>query len=90
MTDKTVVPFPIKTSTRYRNQLGQFAVSCEVSERWLEFDPISHRLRGGEFIGVSVMTRASDDRERTLCRLWITREELTGVLSRVKPSEDGS
>lgn len=90
MTHKTVVPFPMKTSTRYRNLLGQFAVPCEVSERWLEFDPTSHRLRGGEFVGLAVMTRSSDAKPRTLCRLWITREELTGVLSRVKPSEEGS
>ena len=90
MTDKTVVPFPIKTSTRYRNRLGQLAVPCEVSERWLEFDPTSHRLRGGEFIGLSVMTRGRGGDERTLCGLWITREELTDVLSRVKPSQEGS
>ena len=71
--------------TRLKRKLGDFAVPCLVTERWLEFAQVgSARLPEGEALTVSVMTRGSDDNPRKLCELIVTRETLLDVLNLIE------
>jgi hypothetical protein len=63
-------------------------VLCEVSGRWLHFHPQSSKLTAGEYIHVDVMTSIeteSGSRERKLCTLVLTREDLMAALDKVSP-----
>jgi hypothetical protein len=64
-----VTRFPITEYRRIRNLQGDFSVPCEVSERWLAFDPSSSSLQGGEFISVDVMTMNTDGNPRNCVAL---------------------
>ena len=86
MKDK-VTRFPITEYQRICNLQGKFSVPCEVSERWLAFDPISSNVQGGEFISLDIMTMNTDGQPKKLCGLIITRENLMEALSKVKPKE---
>ena len=83
MKDK-VTKIPISEYQRIRNMQGEFAVSCEVSERWLLFGRTSSMLREGEFIGVDIMTMTENNKPKKLCGLFITRENIMEVLSKIK------
>lgn len=82
-----IIKFPISESQIFRNLRGEFAVPCEVSERWLAFDPTSSQLQSGEFLSLSVMTLATNGSKKKLCDLFITRENLLEVISKIKPKE---
>jgi len=63
-------------------------VMCEVSGRWLRFHPESSKSTGEEFIHVDVMTTIETDsgsRERKLCALIVTREDVMRALDTVRP-----
>ena len=83
MKDK-VTKIPISEYQRIRNMQGEFAVPCEVSERWLLFGRTSSMLREGEFIGVDIMTMTENNKPKKLCGLFITRENIMEVLSKIK------
>lgn len=76
--------FPITLTQRQKNKRGKTSVSCQVSDRWLKFSEESTHLEGGEFISLDVMTLGSDEKERKICELVITREELLEALKNVK------
>ena len=76
--------FPITYMQRRKNERGKTSVSCQVSDRWLKFSEKSTRLEGGEFISLDVMTLGSDEKEKKICELVITREELLEALSNIK------
>lgn len=82
-----ITKFPIGGFTRRKNKLGKFAVTCQVSDRWLDFAPTSAELQSGEFITIDVRTGgySGKDKERKLAQLIVTREDLMNVLERVKP-----
>lgn len=73
---------------RWRAKHGDFAVPCIVSGRWLEFSQNGSSFSGeGEAITLTVMTETTDNGQRKLCELIITREELLRVLNLIeKPS----
>jgi hypothetical protein len=76
--------------TRLKRKLGNFAVPCVVSERWLEFSQGgSVCLPEGEALIVSVMTRGTDDKPKKLCEVIVTRESLLEVLNLIeKPAKN--
>ncbi len=86
MKDK-VTKIPISEYQRIRNIQGEFAVPCEVSERWLLFGRTSSRLREGEVISVDIMTMTENNKPKKLCGLFITRENIIEVLSKIKVKE---
>jgi hypothetical protein len=70
---------------RVKKELGDFAVPCLVSQRWLEFSRDgSAQLSEGEGMIVHVMTRGADGKPRRICELAITREDLLAVLSLIE------
>ena len=74
--------------SHWRHNVPAGDVRCQVSGRWLRFHPDSSRLTDGEFITVDVMTTVeteSDSRDRKLCELIVTREDLTRALDTVRP-----
>ena len=79
----SVTRIPISFDTRLKNLLGQFAVPCQVTDRWLRIAPSSALLASGEFITIDVMT--GHDSRRCLTRVIVTREDLLNVLANVTP-----
>lgn len=72
---------------RLKRKLGPRLVSCQISDRWLEFpEKGSGHYREGEFLTVSVMTWGKDEKPRKLCELILTREELMAATAAVKKS----
>lgn len=70
---------------RVKKKLGDFAVPCMVSERWIQFSTQgSAKLSEGEYITLWVMTRGADDQPRKLCELIVTREDLQGALDLIE------
>jgi len=83
--------FPISQRQRIRNLQGEFAVPCQISDRWLSFDAVSSQVGGGEFISLDVFTNPTGDSVKKLCQLVVTREDLLAVLDKIhpkSPSED--
>ena len=83
MVDDKVVGFPIKSWQRQRNQMGVRAVPCEVSDRWLQFPEVSEPLRDVNVMWVDVMTKSEEGKTRKLCRLCISKEDLSKALKSV-------
>ncbi len=66
---------------RVKKKLGDLAVPCMVSERWIQFSTQgSAKCSEGEYFTLWVMTRGADDQPRKLCELIVTREDLQGAL----------
>jgi hypothetical protein len=80
-----VTRFPTDSMTRRKNRLGRYSVPCRVSDRWLQFKPVSNVFEEGDVLWVDVMTDGGD-RKRKICSLAITREDLEAALSRVRPT----
>jgi len=75
--------------TRLKNKLGKGAVPCQVSERWLKFPAESAgHYGGGEFIFLEVMTFDKNEKQRKLCELVVTREDLLSAINGVKDKEN--
>lgn len=79
-----IIKFPITFTQRQKNQRGKTSVSCQVSDRWLKFSEESTKLNGGEFIFLEVMTIGKDEKEKKICELVVTREEILEALSNIK------
>ena len=68
-----------------KKTLGDFAVPCMVSERWIQFSSEgSAKLSEGEYLTLWVMTRGADDQPKKLCELIVTREDLQGALGLIE------
>lgn len=71
--------------------MGKGYVPCEVSSRYLLFDLKSHATVSGEYITILVMTSNEWDasgpvKQRQLCSLIVTREDIERALQAVKPT----
>ena len=73
--------FPVKGWQRWKNRLGQFAVPCIVSDRWLKFAERSELVGGEHVVWVDVMTMPDGENARKLCSLAIAKEDLMRVVS---------
>lgn len=77
---------------RRQGRLGQRAVLCLVSDRWLQFPIDSELLEdGGHYMLVDVMTAPEgilqDGPRRKLCQLCISKEALLAALRAVNEPE---
>ena len=80
-----VARLPIKWYTRLKNKLGKGAVPCMVSGRWLQFPAESGGFfQEREYIVMNVMTTDVNDKDRKLCELVVTREDLLDAINSVK------
>ncbi|MBI5604274.1 MAG: hypothetical protein HY879_13075 [Deltaproteobacteria bacterium] len=84
-----IIGIPISYLTRSKNRLGKEAVPCVASCRWLEFPPVSSgHFKDGELILLRVMTKDKSNRDKIICRLVTTRENLLDVInSIIRPSK---
>lgn len=83
--EKKVVRIPINSMTRLKNKLGKGAVPCQVSERWIKFPAKSSGHFGdGEYIVLDVMTLDKNEKQRKICELIVTREDLLSAIHGVK------
>lgn len=86
--ENTVIRIPINAMTRLKNKLGKGAVPCQVSDRWLKFPAESSGDWGeGAFIVLDVMTLDKNEKQRKLCELVVTREDLLSAINSVKDKE---
>lgn len=70
---------------RLKQELGDFAVPCMVSERWLQFSTEgSARFKQGEYIQLWVMTPRTDEKPRKLCELIVTRGDLLAAMELIE------
>ena len=83
--DGMILRFPVSSWKRLQNQRGKRAVSCIVSDSWLQFgEPHHENLNIGTPISLDVMTDAVDDRKpRKLCNLIVTVEQLKALVELV-------
>jgi hypothetical protein len=56
---------------------------CEVSSRWLQFSESATLVGGEPLLFVDVMTLNSDDQEKKICQLVLSKDELQLILGRV-------
>jgi hypothetical protein len=77
---------PISSEQRYKNRLGQFAVPCVVSLRWLRFAQHYSETKDDRLVWVDVMKGEPGDPARKLCQLAISLDELEDVLKSIKPN----
>ncbi len=77
-----ITEIPISYLTRSKNRLGKGAVPCVATGRWLEFPPVSSgHFKEGEFILLKVMTKDKNNRDKIICKLVITRENLLDAIN---------
>jgi hypothetical protein len=81
---KKIVKFPISHKQRLINKKGDGYVPCEVSDRWLQFNDVSHMVGNRELIELSVMTNGKNGPYR-ICNLIVEKEDLERVLDMVEP-----
>lgn len=81
---KRVVKIPVSYTQRYKNKLGKTAAPCEVSERFLRFEPRSSLTPGGDFMTLDVLTHDVDGNEKKLCRLILDRQDILNAVNAVK------
>jgi hypothetical protein len=68
-----------------REVLGDRAVQCYVSDRWLAFPPTSDVMNDGDdLIIVDVMTATIEGDAKKLCELILVRADLERALKAVK------
>jgi hypothetical protein len=60
---------------------------CVVSSRWLQFPPTAQMVYDAPFMIVDVMTMNSDDQEKKICQLVLSKEDLLQILSRIDIKE---
>ncbi|MGH7183616.1 MAG: hypothetical protein ACREJN_16795, partial [Nitrospiraceae bacterium] len=87
MDSDDVIHLPIKGYQRAKNQVGRHAVRCTVSGRWLQFPKQgSIYCEEGELMRLHVMTEGRDEKDRIICELVVTREDLLRVIAAVAPA----
>jgi hypothetical protein len=57
---------------------------CQVSNRWLQFPDAASSVEDHTFLCVEVMTHNSDEREKKICQLVLTKEDLLQILERIQ------
>lgn len=67
-----------------RGKIRKYRVPCQISERWLQFPETASPVQSGDFMIVDVMTMNSDERERKLCELVLTKQDLIKMLEQIK------
>ena len=88
--------FPVGGFQRWHNALGQRAVPCIVSNRWLQFPERSDRFEDGDYpdgdyMFVDVMTTTDGGQTRKkLVTLCISKADILAALSEVDKDEEPS
>jgi hypothetical protein len=84
--DNKVIRIPIRWKQRWRNRMGDRAVQCQVSNRWIQFPEGSSRNQGEDWMLVYVMTLDANEKPRKLCELVVTRQDILHALEHVAQS----
>lgn len=84
MNDQSVIRFPVDGDKIVRNTLGPFAVPCEVSSHWLQFEPHYDQLNLGDLVRVDVMQGAANNARRVRT-LYLRPDDIRAVLDRITP-----
>ena len=82
---KNVIRLPIGWKQRWQNRMGDRAVVCQVSGRWLQFPDRAEQSGSEQWMIVDVMTLGSNENPKKLCELVLAREDLIHALNHVQP-----
>ncbi len=85
MSDK-IKYFPRGQERRRRLALSKYRVPCQVSDRWLQFPETAHAFHDGDFMRVNVMTMGANEKERKICELVLTKQDLMHMIQQVATS----
>ncbi len=87
MSDK-IVNFPYNSERERRRNVQKGIVPCQISSRYLKLNKETSIFTEGEFIRMDIMTSTLDkdlnEKQRKLCEIIITRENLMAVLEECK------
>ena len=86
MSREKVARIPISSTRRMRNRKGKLGVACMVSDRWLKFEPTSHKFADGESLDVMTVEMETE-RPRKLCSRVVLREDLERALGNIEVAE---
>ena len=70
-------------SRRWERLLGERAVACLVTSRWLQFPAKSDFVDNGNYMFVDVMTSGDGEKARKICQICISKEALLSALDHV-------
>ena len=60
---------------------------CVVSSRWLQFPQTATMVYDAPYMFVDVMTMSSDEREKKICQLALSKDDLLQILQRIEVKE---
>jgi hypothetical protein len=87
VTDK-IKHFPRGVERRDRLNVRKYRVPCQVSDRWLQFPQTAAALSSGDFMTIDVMTLGGDEKERKICELVLTKQDLIRMIEQVTTSAE--
>jgi hypothetical protein len=83
-----IIKLPISSHTRLKNTLGKLSVPCIVSPRWLKFhSESSGPFEEGEYVIMDVMTSDKNDKDKKICELVITKEDILSAINAIKKTK---
>ena len=88
MTETKVQRIAVSWKQRWRNRMGNQAVQCQVSNRWLQFpEGAGTGTDGEDWMIVDVMTLDSNEQPKKICELVLSRADILQTLEHVaKPA----
>ena len=83
---RKIIPFPRGEKRRRNLALSKYRVPCQVSDRWLQFPKTANAFDNGDFLRVDVMTMGENEKERKICELILTKQDLMHMIQQVATS----
>lgn len=79
-----IIRFPRRYKNRPIIEKGPGSVPCLVTSRWLQFPAESYSTGSSHPMTISVMTTGANGKEKKLCELAVTYEDLLRAINSVK------
>jgi hypothetical protein len=74
---------PTRSERMHLARIMELKAECQVSPRWLQFPQTAQIVGGESFMFVDVMTLSGDEKEKKICQLVLTKEDLLDILRRI-------
>jgi hypothetical protein len=86
MDEQNVIRIPVSAKQRWRNEMGDRAVQCQVSNRWLEFPEVRHAEGDDDWLHVYVMTLDANEEPKRICELVLSRHDIEKAMEQSAPT----
>ena len=81
ITNNSIHEIPNLYKQRKINEHGKGYVPCEVSSRWIDFQPMVKTGYGEDFIKINIMTKTHKKENRKLCNLILEKKDLLRAIA---------